>query len=178
VQDVVIALTVFGIVFVGELPDKTAVASLVLGARYRPHLVFLGVAAAFTIHVTVAVLLGGLLAQLPRTPVEVVTGVLFLVGAVLLLRSDREVIGASFLVVLVAELGDLTQILTATLAARYGSPLAVGTGALLALWSVAGLAAVFGRTLLRWVPLRRVQQVAALALIALSALSLTSAALR
>ena len=195
-HQVVIALTVFGLVFVGELPDKTAVASLVLGARYRPLPVFLGVAGAFLLHVVLAVLIGGVIAQLPRTPVEVGTGVLFLIGAVLLLRSspdealeageenasrftgprsDRQVVVASFLVVLVAEFGDLTQILTATLAARYDAPVAVGVGAALALWSVAGLAVVFGRALLRVVPLRRVQQVAAGGLLVLATLSVLQA---
>jgi putative Ca2+/H+ antiporter (TMEM165/GDT1 family) len=195
-HQIAIALTVFGIVFVGELPDKTAVASLVLGARYKPIAVWLGVAGAFLLHVTLAVLVGGLLAQLPRTPIELATGALFLVGAVLLLRSDpdeaqaegeheadevtgartdRQVVGGSFLVVLVAEFGDLTQILTATLAARYDAPVAVGVGALLALWAVAGLAVTFGRALLRVVPLRRVQQVAALALLIMSGISVASA---
>jgi putative Ca2+/H+ antiporter (TMEM165/GDT1 family) len=196
VHEIVIALTVFGLVFVGELPDKTAVASLVLGARYRPLPVFVGVAGAFLLHVVLAVAIGGLLARLPRTPVEVVTGALFLLGALLLLRSnpdeaqaegeqeagsvtgtrtDRQVVVGSFLVVLVAEFGDLTQILTATLAARYDAPLPVGIGAVLALWSVAGLAVVFGRALLKVVPLRRVQQVAAVALLVLAAVSLVSA---
>jgi len=184
---------VFGIVFVGELPDKTAVAALVLGSRYRALPVLLGVAAAFLVHVVVAVAAGGLVAQLPRRPVEAVTGLLFLGGAVLLLRSDpdealaegeknardarpartpAQVAVVSFLVVLVAEFGDLTQILTATLAARYRDPVSVGVGALLALWSVAALAVTFGRVLLRVVPLRRVQQVAAVVLLSLAVVTL------
>lgn len=157
---------------------------------------FVGVAAAFVLHVTLAVLVGGLLAQLPRTPIELVTGALFAVGAVLLLRSDpdeaqaegeheaegvsgartdRQVVAGSFAVVLVAEFGDLTQILTATLAARYDAPVAVGIGAVLALWAVAALAVTFGRTLLRVVPLRRVQQVAAVALLVMASISVASA---
>jgi putative Ca2+/H+ antiporter (TMEM165/GDT1 family) len=79
------------------------------------------------------------------------------------------------MVVLIAEFGDLTQILTATLAARYEQPLQVGIGALLALWTVSALAVVFGRSLLRVLPLRRIQQVAACALLALSAWSLGNA---
>ncbi len=194
--DLAIAATVFGVVFVGELPDKTAVASLVLGARYSPALVWLGVATAFVVHVVVATVAGGFVAKLPRTPVELVTGGLFLIGAVLLLRSKPEeaaeegekeaaevrgerhglkVVTASFLVVLVAEFGDLTQILTATLAARYRDALSVGVGALLALWTVAALAVTFGRTLLRIIPLRRVQQLAAVVLLSLSVLSIVSA---
>ncbi|MCW2622792.1 MAG: hypothetical protein JWL64_2394 [Frankiales bacterium] len=194
--DPIVIATVFGIVFVGELPDKTAVAALVLGARYRPLPVLAGVWTAFLIHVTVAVTLGGLVAALPRTPVEVVSGVLFLGGAILLLRSDPEeaqqegreeadavtgertglaVSASSFGVVLVAEFGDLTQILTATLAARYDAPVSVGIGALLALWTVSALAVTFGQGLLKLVPLKRVQQLAAVILIVLSVVSIVGA---
>src|SRR3954471_13085133 len=88
--DLLILPPVFGIVFVGELPDKPAVASLVLGARYSPPRVLLGVWAAFAVHVVVACVAGGFVAELPRTPVEVLTSVLFVVGAVLLLRSDPD----------------------------------------------------------------------------------------
>jgi putative Ca2+/H+ antiporter (TMEM165/GDT1 family) len=195
-MNVGIILAVFGVVFVGELPDKTAIASLILGARYRPAPVLAGIWTAFLVHVTLACAAGGLIARLPRKPVEIVTAVLFLIGAVVVWRSSpddaeeeaeeetakvsgerttRQVVIASFLVVLVAEFGDLTQILTATLAARYRDPLAVGIGALLALWTVAALAVTFGRGLLRVVPLRRVQQVAAVALAILAVLSLVSA---
>ena len=190
--DLVVLATVYGVVLVGELPDKTAVATLVLGARNRPLPVLLGVWAAFTVHVVVAVTLGGLIAGLPRVPVELVTGALFAAGAVVLLRSDPDdaarsgelsvqdvgserVTAGAFTVVLVAEFGDLTQILTATLAARYDAPVSVGIGALLALWTVSALAVAFGRALLRVVPLRRVQQVAAVVLLVLAALSLVSA---
>ncbi|HEY3750503.1 MAG TPA: TMEM165/GDT1 family protein [Pseudonocardiaceae bacterium] len=191
-----IIATVFGVVFVGELPDKTAVASLILGARYRPVPVLVGVWAAFLIHVTLACTAGGLVAKLPHRPVEFVTAALFLIGAGLLLRSSpsdaaeeaeentskytgerspRQVAVASFVIVLVAEFGDLTQILTATLAARYRDPLSVGIGALLALWAVAALAVTFGRSLLKVISLRRVQQLAAIALAVLAILSLISA---
>lgn len=194
-HELLIALTVYAVIFVGELPDKTAVAALVLGARYRPLPVLAAVCAAFAVHVVAAVAAGGLVAALPRRPVEFVTAALFVVGAILLLRSNpgqslvqgeeaaaataattpARMAFAAFGIVLVAEFGDLTQILTATLAARYDDPLAVGIGAVLGLWSVAGLAVVFGRTLLRVVPLRRVQQLAALALLVLAASSLLSA---
>jgi putative Ca2+/H+ antiporter (TMEM165/GDT1 family) len=197
VGHLVTALTVFGVIFVGELPDKTAVASLVLGARYSARPVLLGVCGAFLVHVTIAVTAGGLIAQLPHRPVELASAAFFLFGAVFLLRSNtdgaleegeeeaatvtgvkspRQVVAASFGVVFVAEFGDLTQLLTASLAARYDDAISVGIGALLALWTVAALAVTFGRTLLRVVPQRRVQQVAALALLALSIYSIVEAA--
>ena len=57
----------------------------------------------------------------------------------------------AFVVMFFAERGDLTQILIANLTAHYHSPLSVGAGALLALWSVAALAVVGGQGLLRFI---------------------------
>jgi len=95
--DLVIPATVFGVVFLAELPDKTALASLILGSRYRPVFVFAGVAAAFAVHTILAVTAGSLLGLLPRRAVEAVAAVLFAVGAVALLRgrhTSGERIGA------------------------------------------------------------------------------------
>jgi putative Ca2+/H+ antiporter (TMEM165/GDT1 family) len=61
----------------------------------------------------------------------------------------------------VAEWGDLTQIMTASLTAQYHSPLSVGTGALLALWSAAAIAVTGGRHLGRLVSDRHLQIVTA-----------------
>src|ERR1700678_3964384 len=82
--------TVFGVTFVAELPDKSMFASLVLGTRYRPAYVWLGVAAAFAVHVILAVVAGGLLTLAPRSVVDFVTAALFLGGAVWMLRSAKE----------------------------------------------------------------------------------------
>ncbi len=87
VLDLAVIATVFGLIFVAELPDKTAVAGLVLGARFPARWVFTGIAAAFVVHVVIAVAAGSLLSLLPRRPVEAVVGVLFLLGAVLIWRE-------------------------------------------------------------------------------------------
>jgi putative Ca2+/H+ antiporter (TMEM165/GDT1 family) len=47
-------------------------AALVMGSRYRPFFVFAGAAAAFTVHVALAVTAGGLLALLPHRPVQAI----------------------------------------------------------------------------------------------------------
>jgi putative Ca2+/H+ antiporter (TMEM165/GDT1 family) len=186
--------TVFGLVFLAELPDKTALASLVLGTRYRPLYVFSGAAAAFTVHVVLAIAAGSLLALLPHRALQSVVAALFLFGAVMLLRGrhgeDEEeqidikkgaaptfarVSSTAFLVILVAEFGDLTQILTANLAARYHDPVSVAIGAVLGLWAVAGLAIVGGRGLLRLVPIAVITRVAALFMLVLAGLSLYEA---
>jgi Ca2+/H+ antiporter, TMEM165/GDT1 family len=189
--------TAFGVVFLAELPDKTAIASLLLGARYRPSWVFAGVAAGFLVHVCLAVAAGSLLALVPRRPLEAVVAVFFLAGAVLMLRSHgredgeeeagqapdlgadagfRKVAGTAFGVILVAEFGDLTQIVTANLAAKFADPLAVGLGATLGLWTVGALAIVGGRGLLKVLPLHLIVRVAALVMIVLAGVSLWEAA--
>jgi len=181
---------VFGVVFLAELPDKTALAGLVLGTRYRASYVFAGVAAAFTLHVALAVAAGSVLTLLPQQLVHALTGVLFLGGAaVLLMKKDDEeeeirkpkdqsfwkVSGAGFMLILVAEFGDLTQIMTANLAARYDDPFSVGIGAVLALWAVAGLGIVGGRALMKRVPLALITKIAAVLMLALGVWSLYEA---
>lgn len=236
-------LASFGVIFLAELPDKTMVASLVLGSRHRPIHVWVGVAAAFAIHVTLAVAAGSAISLLPSRVVDAVAALLFAVGAVLVLREGREhdseeqdgeqggeepgdgadavasagsartgaagseaagseaagnavataaaarpavarsgrpngflrVAATAFTVVFVAELGDLTQISTANLAARFSAPVEVWLGALLALWSVAALAIAGGRGLLRVLSVRTVTKVAAVAFTVLAALSLIDA---
>jgi Ca2+/H+ antiporter, TMEM165/GDT1 family len=184
-----IAVT-FGVVFLAELPDKTALAGLMLGTRYRASYVFAGVAAAFLVHVVIAIAAGSLLARLPHRPVQGVVGLLFVAGAVmLLLKKDEEdeeirkpadqsflkVAGAGFMLILVAEFGDLTQIMTANLAARYDDWLSVAIGALLALWAVAAIGIFGGRALMRFVPLRLITKVAAAVMLVLGGISLYEA---
>ncbi|AKL65989.1 TMEM165/GDT1 family protein [Streptomyces goshikiensis] len=180
----------FGVVFLAELPDKTALAGLMLGTRYRASYVFAGVAAAFAVHVALAIAAGSVLTLLPHRLVQAVVGVLFLAGAAMLLlkKSDGEeevkapadqsfwkVSGAGFMLILVAEFGDLTQIMTANLAARYDNPVSVGLGAVLALWAVAGIGILGGKTLMKYVPLRLITKVAAAVMAALAVFSLYEA---
>ena len=53
-----VVIAVFPIIFLGELPDKTMFASLVLSTRGKPLSVWLGAAAAFAVHVVIAVTIG------------------------------------------------------------------------------------------------------------------------
>ncbi len=228
-MNLAVLATVFGVVFVAELPDKTALASLVLGTRYRPAFVFAGVAAAFVVHVVLAVSAGSLLFLLPHRVMQAAVAALFAIGAVLMLRrrddedpgqaevragdgparerDDRpgdlpmpgggaqggvatlvrpvtrivthvgfwRVAWRSFAVLFVAEFGDLTQLVTANLSARYHDPLTVGVGAVLGLWAVGGLAIVGGRQLLRVVPFGWITRIAAVVMAGLAIASLIAA---
>ncbi|KOV71100.1 TMEM165/GDT1 family protein [Streptomyces sp. MMG1121] len=187
---ITVTALVFGVIFLAELPDKTALAGLVLGTRYRASYVFAGVAAAFLLHVVLAVAAGSVLTLLPQQIVHAITGVLFLGGAAMLLLQKGEdeeeikkpadqsfwkVAGTGFMLILVAEFGDLTQIMTANLAARYDDPISVGLGATLGLWAVAGLGIVGGKALMKRVPLRLITQIAALLMLGLGVWSLYEA---
>ena len=178
-----IVLAVFPVIFVGELPDKTMFASLVMSSHGRPFSVWLGAAAGFFVHVVIATTIGVALFKLLPTVVDALVAVMFVAGAIYAFREgardeseliEREeathsrVAVASFLVIFVAEWGDLTQILTANLAADYHSALSVGVGAVLALWSVAGIAVVGGRTLMRYVSVSVVRTITGVVLIVLA----------
>ena len=186
---IAIIAAVFPIIFVGELPDKTMFASLVLSTRGKPLSVWLGAAAAFLLHVVIATTIGVALFHLvPHRVLDGIVAFMFLVGAVLAIRearkqeqeeglveketaSGRRVMTTAFVVIFLAEWGDLTQILTANLAAHYHSPFSVGVGALLALWAVAGLAVVGGQSLLRFINIKTVRLVTAVVLLALAGLA-------
>lgn len=172
----VVALT-FAAIFVVELPDKTFIAALVLSTRYRPLLVWIGVGLAFFLQVLIAVAAGHLATLLPEALIRGVAVAIFLLGAVVLVRSapgaDAEeaeaeeeyaakateartgfkAVAASFLVLFAAEWGDLSQLLTISLVAKYGEPLSVFAGAWAALLAVSGLAVIAGRVLLRYLKL-------------------------
>ena len=78
----------------------------------------------------------------------------------------------SFGVVFVGEWGDITQLATTNLAARYDDPVSVGIGAGLALVSVAGLVLLAGDRILRRVPLTLVRRGAGVLLAAFALVSL------
>ena len=187
-----LGVTVFTVIFLLELPDKTALAALLLATRHRPLPIFLGTAAAFVIQSAVAVAAGSIFALLPREPVRIGAGILFLVMAALLVRQnlkktevqeEREVereeqrhrrpFVTAFIVVFVAEWGDLTQLATAALQARYREPVVVFVAATLALWTVSAIAVGLGNRLGAWIP-ERPLQFAAAAVMVLVAIALIS----
>ncbi len=73
-------------------------------------------------------------------------------------RTGLKTVGTAFVVIMVGEFGDLTQILTANLAAKYHAPAEVFIGAFAALAAVAALGAFGGRALLRFLPLEVIRK--------------------
>jgi putative Ca2+/H+ antiporter (TMEM165/GDT1 family) len=187
-----VVFAVFPIIFLGELPDKSMFASLVMAARGRPFAVWVGAASAFFIHVIIAVTIGvAVFKLLPQRLLDLVVAVMFGVSALLAFRAARpaphaepivapdtgKVAATAFGVIFVAEWGDLTQVLTANLAARYHAPLSVAVGATLALWTVAGLAVIGGHGLLSRLPTRPLRLITGSVLSVLALVSLAAAVL-
>lgn len=172
--------TVFAVVFLVELPDKTALATVVLATRHRPLPVFAGVAVAFVVQSLVAIFAGSLIGFLPRQLVRIGAGLLFIaMAAVIVWRTRRqataEKLGApprerrgrerpfvtAFSMIMLAEWGDLSQLATVAFQARYNQAVLVFAAATLALWAVTALAVGIGNRLGSLLPERPVQYVAA-----------------
>lgn len=187
-----VAATVGLTVGLAELPDKTMIATLIMGTRVRPLYVWIGASIGFVVQMAIAVLAGKLLLLLPHTALEIVVTILFFAGAAYLLfvsedeeeeKGEKEaeaekpgtgmkVVFAAFWVIFLAEFGDLSQILVANLTAKTGDPWATFTGASIALVAVAGLGAFGGKALLRILPLALLRKGSGLVLLGFGLYSL------
>ena len=195
-MDLATFFSVFAAIFVVELPDKTFIAALVLSTRYRPLAVWIGVGVAFGVQCLVAVSVGAVATLLPETLVKAVTLVIFLVGAVVLVRTapgaeaaEKEqeeefearaaeprtfftAMVTSFLVLFAAEWGDLSQLLTISFVTRFHDHVNVFLGAWAALLTVSGLAVLAGRVLLRHLRLSLLHYVGAAVCLTLALVTL------
>lgn len=196
-----LAAATFAVVIPAELPDKTFVACIVLASRHRPLPVWIGAAIALVLQAGIGVLAGRLLALLPHRAVETIVAALFLGGALYLLvsserrdeqrgaaladeedalagrgrRSDLRIAASTFVVVALAEFGDLTQVVVANLSARYRDPLSVFAGAAVAFVLISALGVAVGRTATRFIPLSVVRKASGVVLAGLGVWSAVGA---
>jgi Ca2+/H+ antiporter, TMEM165/GDT1 family len=192
-----VAALTLALVIPAELPDKTFISCVVLSSRYRAFPVWLGAAGGLTVQAAVAVVAGRFLDLLPHRAVEGVVAGLFLGGAAyLLLVSERKeeekgeeiagdevlpagpstarIVWSTFVVVLLAEFGDITQVLIANLTARFRDPLSVFVGAAVAFSLVAVMGVLGGSILTRYVPLSLVRRISGLALLGFAVYTLVT----
>jgi Ca2+/H+ antiporter, TMEM165/GDT1 family len=197
--DLAVVATVFVLIVPAELPDKTFIATLVLSTRFRPLLVFVGSGLALVVQAAIAVIAGSALALLPSTLVHAISAAIFAIGAVVLYRGTQDAAGeerevaeeisdvpaepspmrvmlTSFVVLFLAEWGDLTQLLTASLAAKYDDALSVFLGSALGLVTVAALAVTGGKALVRFIPLLWIRRIAAAAFAVVAVITALEAA--
>jgi Ca2+/H+ antiporter, TMEM165/GDT1 family len=181
-----VAAITFALVFLAEVADTSGLVTLVLATRFPARWVLLGVCAGMVVHVAVALAAGGLLSLLPERLLEAVLALIFLIGAFLIWREGEEedddddddvkeaptsrwgVVATAFGVTALSEFADPSQIVAASLAARYGDLLAVGIGATLGLWACSALAVWGGDRLRRLIPVTWVTRVAAVIMVGLA----------
>ncbi len=195
-MDLTIFALTFAAIFIVELPDKTFIAALVLSTRYRPLAVWIGVGLAFGVQTLVAVTAGALATLLPDTLIKSVAFLIFLIGAIVLVRTapgadaaEKEqeeeyaakaaepksffkAMVASFLVLFAAEWGDLSQLLTISFVTKYNDHVSVFLGAWAALLTVSGLAVLAGRVLLRYLKLSLLHYIGAAVCLVLAVVTL------
>lgn len=172
----------FGVVFVAELGDKTQLLALDFGARYSLRTVAIGLTIGYGAANIVASIVGGILgAALPDRPIQIIGGLVFLGFAAVAVRRARSgstdddtaeqsssvrgtstmaIISSIAALIVVAEMGDKTQIATATLASQ-SAPVGVWIGATLGAASSGMVGAVAGNLVGDRVPARAMQWVSA-----------------
>ena len=173
-----------GVVALAEMGDKTQLLALLLAARYRSRLpIVLGIAFATLANHALAAAFGGWLASLvsPDTLRWLLAASFVAMGAWMFVpdgASDFQgsqrlgVFGTTLIAFFLVEIGDKTQIATVALAANYTSLIAVVAGTTLGML-IANIPAVYaGERLLRRLPLRILQRIAAVAFFVLGALAL------
>jgi putative Ca2+/H+ antiporter (TMEM165/GDT1 family) len=159
-----ILLTTYLTVFLAEIVgDKLMYTTGILATRYRPVPIMLGMTAAFTAKMAVAVAVGDAISRLPRPLVAGVTALSFVALALTLwhkpMKSEAPKSGdavakgaiVAFAAIFFSEWGDVGQITAATMAARFGSPVLVGLGAIGAMVTKGILAAYAGAGVRRWI---------------------------
>lgn len=139
----------FATIALAEMGDKTQLAMMAMAARYRHTMqIFLGAMLASVIVDGSAVVLGGYISKfVPRTPIAVAAGVMFvLFGIYSLLAKEQEqvkiaavtkrsVLIAAFALFFFSEFGDKSQLAALLFGTQYNLLLAL-------LGALAGIAAV------------------------------------
>jgi len=174
-----------GVVALAEMGDKTQLLALILAARFqKPVPIVIGIACATLANHALAAAFGGWLASLVGADLlRWILALSFLAMGAWLLVPDAEVefdpgssrigaFGTTLVAFFLVEIGDKTQIATVALAARYAQIAVVVAGTTLGML-IANVPAVYlGDKLLRRVPMKWLQRVAAAAFAVLGALVL------
>jgi putative Ca2+/H+ antiporter (TMEM165/GDT1 family) len=159
-----IVLAAYWFVFIAEIVgDKLLYTTGVLATRYRWGPILAGMALAFMLKMGVAVAVGKAISTLPKLLVASITAInFFAIAFVLWRKPDRREVKpkeypthramlVSFAAIFFSEWGDVGQITAATLAAKYGAPLAVWLGAVAAMVTKGTLAASVGAGVRGWI---------------------------
>lgn len=164
-----------GVVALAEIGDKTQLLAFVLVTRFkRPLPIIAGILAATLVNHAMAGALGAwLLSLVDPALLRRVLGLAFLAMAAWTLVPDSldaektsslgryGVFMTTLIAFFLAEMGDKTQLATVALAAKYTLPVAVVAGTTLGMMIANVPAVLIGDRLLKRVPMKVVQRIAA-----------------
>lgn len=177
--------TSFVLIAAAEIGDKSQLVCMTLAARHRAWPILLGATSAFAVLNLLAVLFGAAAAAwLPKNVVAIAVALLFGAFGIHALRAhpeeeEEEVVQKSghgiffttFLMIMVAEFGDKTQLAVAGLSST-AIPASVWTGATLALAMTSAFGIWAGRTILQRIPLNLLHKISGGIFLLLAALAL------
>ena len=185
-MSITILLASFLFIFLAAAPGRTTFILIMLASHGNPKSIFIGASAAFLIQSLLSVLLGQLLTHVPPFVVEVGAGVLFVCFGFQFwkqahksqdIKIAERKIGAKsvFLVIFMAEFGDVSQLAIAAIAAESASKLTVYILAVMALLAITVIALVLGQNLKRMINPNLIQKIASLAFFAMGIILLIRA---
>ena len=168
VLDLLPILSTFAIVALAEFGDKTQIAVINLSAEHRLRSVFVGALLAFALVVGVSASIGGAIAPyISAFWVDLVGGISFLIfgvytlfsrkGGIVKIKEHSKTVTTSFLLIAIAEFGDKTQLAVVALSAKYGAPIQVFLGAVLAFALLTALGVLFGKIISRYISARYIR---------------------
>ncbi len=180
--------TVFFLILLAELADKTQIVTFALVAETgKPAQVYLGVLGGLFTVTVIGVLVGSLIAFfIPLSLIQIIAGIVFIIlGLYTIYRARRaqedeastttqgkRVWVRAFILLFLAELGDKTQLVVILIAAATGQLLLVFIAAFLALAFVNGLGVIIGDRARKYLGTTAIAYVAAVAFIIAGALVL------
>jgi putative Ca2+/H+ antiporter (TMEM165/GDT1 family) len=181
-------LTVFLLVLLAELADKTQLVTFALVAETgQPTQVYIGVLGGLFVVTAMGVLAGSIIAFfIPLSLIQIIAGIVFIIlGGFTIYRTrrtheDEESISTqgkrvwlrAFILLFLAELGDKTQLVVILIAATSGQLLLVFAAAFLALALVNGIGVIIGDRARQHLGTTTIAYVAAIAFIIAGALVL------
>ena len=168
-NDIIIPLLAVGL---AEMGDKTQLSVLLLSSRTREYAQLLvGIMLAFLLADGFAILVGSWVTEvIPVHLVKLVSGAVFILFGVMILRGDKEeeeesrlsprnAFVSGFSVIFLSEWGDKTQIASALFATEY-DPRLVFIGVMTALLILSAMAIYLGKFLASRIDRKRITRIA------------------